>query len=134
MEAVLDGEMLQRVTKERALQLPATEIAYPFGPEWDVFKVGGKIFMIHTELEGELIAVIKARPGDSAALQEAFDDVTPGYHMNKKHWITLNSGGPLDQEFIEDLVTESYLLVVEKSLPREKWPVDPFTYGQDPKK
>lgn len=49
--------------------------------------------------------------------------------MNKLHWITLHPGGELDAEFVDDLVTESYLLVVE-NLPRNQQPVDPETFGQ----
>ena len=127
----MDGLTLQQIAKDSALQLPATALVHPFGPEWDVFKVSGKIFMIHTELNGELIAILKARPEDSRALRDAFADISPGYHMNKEHWITLHPGGNLDSEFVEDLVTESYLLVIEKSLPKARWPVDPFTYGQE---
>lgn len=50
--------------------------------------------------------------------------------MNKKHWITMTGGGRLDGQLVADLVTESYLLVVEK-LPRAQRPVDPATFGQD---
>jgi predicted DNA-binding protein (MmcQ/YjbR family) len=58
-----------------------------------------------------------------------YDDITPGYHMNKKHWITLNPNGRLEASLVEDLVTESYLLVLEK-LPKKQRPVDPTTFGQ----
>lgn len=36
--------MLQEHAKRVALELPFTEHCWPFGPEFDVFKVGGKIF------------------------------------------------------------------------------------------
>jgi len=52
--------------------------------------------------------------------------------MNKRHWITLNPGGAIDEELVRNLVTESYLLVVE-NLPRSKRPVDPQTFGQSAK-
>jgi predicted DNA-binding protein (MmcQ/YjbR family) len=55
-------------------------------------------------------------------------DVTAGYHMNKKQWITLESGGPIDKKLVEELVTESYRLVVG-NLPRSDHPVDPEMYG-----
>ena len=48
--------------------------------------------------------------------------------MNKKHWITLSPGGHLHKSLVDDLVTESYLLVVE-NLPRAKRPVDPELFG-----
>ena len=49
--------------------------------------------------------------------------------MNKQHWITLHPGGNLQKQLVEDLVTESYLLVVE-NLPRAERPVDPATFGR----
>lgn len=49
--------------------------------------------------------------------------------MNKKHWITLHPSGELDKQLIDDLVTESYLLVVE-NLPHAKRPVDPAIFGR----
>jgi predicted DNA-binding protein (MmcQ/YjbR family) len=52
--------------------------------------------------------------------------------MNKQHWITLHPGGHLQKRFVDDLVTESYLLVVE-NLPRAKRPVDPATFGNSDK-
>ncbi len=48
--------------------------------------------------------------------------------MNKNHWITLNPGQTLTSQLVDDLVTESYLLVVEK-LPRARQPVDPNQFG-----
>ena len=50
--------------------------------------------------------------------------------MNKQHWITLHPGGELDEGLVEDLVTESYLQVLEHSVPKSQWPVDPTTFGQ----
>lgn len=50
--------------------------------------------------------------------------------MNKRHWISLHPGSGLDTELVDDLVTESYLLVVERNFPRRKRPVDPETVGQ----
>ncbi|WP_430459363.1 MmcQ/YjbR family DNA-binding protein [Rhodococcus opacus] len=49
--------------------------------------------------------------------------------MNKRHWITLSPGGTIDKGLVDDLVTESYLLVVN-NLPRPERPVDPETFGQ----
>lgn len=48
--------------------------------------------------------------------------------MNKRHWITFTPGGDIDAALIE-LVTESYLLVVEK-LPKHQRPVDPDSFGR----
>lgn len=119
---------LQERAAERAQELPGAELTHPFGEDWDVYKVRGKVFMLATAVTQEPIVVLKAAPADARSLREAHEDVSPGYHMNKKHWITLHPGGGLDEQLVDDLVTESYLLVVE-GLPRRLRPVDPTTFG-----
>lgn len=85
--------------------------------------------MLMTATTGEPIVTVKAAPDDGRALREQFDVIRPGYHMNKRHWITVHPGGDLPRQLVEDLMTESYLLVVE-GLPRAKRPVDPATFGR----
>lgn len=72
---------------------------------------------------------MKAASSDGQALREEYNDIAPGYHMNKEHWITLSPGGSIDRTPVEDVVTDSYLLVVEK-LPTAKRPVDPSNFGR----
>ncbi|HEX7350961.1 MmcQ/YjbR family DNA-binding protein [Brachybacterium sp.] len=123
----MDGQTLQDIARARALELPAAGITRPFGPEYDVAKVVGKMFLLLTEVRGERIVVMKADPRESEMLRETHPDITPGYHMNKRHWITLSPGGGLDEQLVRELVTDSYLLVVE-TLPRAQRPVDPSRF------
>lgn len=125
----MKGSKLQDVAREIAEELPTSTMSHPFGPEYEVFKVKGKVFMLLTEVPGDPVVVLKAEPEDSEALRQSHHDITPGYHMNKKHWITVNPGGTVDAELLDDLVTESFLLVVE-GLPKREQPVDPQTFGQ----
>ncbi|MEU4015379.1 MmcQ/YjbR family DNA-binding protein [Microbacterium sp. NPDC028030] len=128
----MGGKTLQQHAAERAEELPGAEMSHPFGAEWDVYKVRGKVFMLQTATTGTPIVTLKSAPEDARALRSAHPDITPGYHMNKKHWITLHPGGGLDADLIRELVTESYLLVLENSVPKSQWPVDPRTFGQEP--
>lgn len=125
----MDGKALQKAAADCAEGLPGTDLEYPFGPEWEVFKVRGKVFLLMAEVGGRPLVTVKADPSDAKALCEGNADITPGYHMNKRHWITLEGGGAIGRELVEELVTESYLLVVAK-LPRAQRPVDPHTYGR----
>lgn len=122
---------LQLRATSRAQELPGAVLTYPFGEDWEVFKICGKVFMLQAEVAGKLIVTLKATPADSTVLREAQDDIVPGFHMNKRHWITLLPGGTLDPELVDDLVTESYLLVIEKNVPKSQWPVDPRAFGQN---
>jgi predicted DNA-binding protein (MmcQ/YjbR family) len=119
---------LQRRAAARAEELPGADLEHPFGPEWDVWKVRGKVFLLLAEVGGVPVVTVKAAPEDAVALRGQHDDVTPGYHMDKRHWITVRPGGGLEEDLLDDLVTESYLLVVE-GLPRARRPVDPATFA-----
>lgn len=123
----MKGRQVQDAAREVAEGLPASAMSHPFGPEYEVFKVKGKVFMLLTEVPGDPIAVLKADPEDSLALRESHEDITPGYHMNKRHWITLTSGDTLDTRLVRELVTDSYRLVVA-GLPRAERPVDPESW------
>lgn len=125
----MDGTALLHQATDRAYELPGTELTHPFGPHWEVFKVSGKVFMLQTSVTGEPMVTLKSTPADGRTLRESYRDITPGYHMNKRHWITLHPGGEIDATLVDDLVTESYLLVVE-GLPKARRPVDPATFGQ----
>lgn len=126
----MNGEELQQHARARADELPGAELTHPFGPDWEVFKVRDKVFMLMTDVSDEPIVVLKTDPHGGAALREEHEDITAGYHMNKKYWITLHPSGDLQTQLIDDLVTDSYLLVVE-NLPHAKRPVDPATFGRN---
>ena len=125
----MDGPELQERAATRTGELPGSELTHPFGEDWEVWKVRGKVFMLQTDVTGEPIVIIKAAPADGEALRSAHPEITPGYHMNKKHWITVNPGGTVDPELLDDLVTESFLLGGE-GVPKREPPGVPQTFGQ----
>jgi predicted DNA-binding protein (MmcQ/YjbR family) len=108
----MNGSALHKTAAACAQELPGAQLEYPFGPAWEVFKVRGKVFMLMTEVQGRPVVTLKADPVEAHALREQYSYITPGYHMNKKHWITLDSGEGVDKELVEELVTDSYRLVV----------------------
>ena len=124
----MDGRALQRRASERAKQLPGSYLDHPFGDEWDVHKVRGKVFMLQTELDGEPVITVKTHPDDALALLSTHASIAVGYHMNKRHWITVHPGDDIDGALVDDLVTEAYLLVLEKNVPKSQWPVDPAAF------
>jgi predicted DNA-binding protein (MmcQ/YjbR family) len=124
----MNGSTLHKTAADCAEELPGAQLEHPFGPDWEVFKVHGKVFMLMTEIPGRPIVIVKADPGESLALREQNRHITLGYHMNKKHWITLEGGEGVDTTLVEELVTDSYLLVVA-GLSKAEQPVDPHTYG-----
>jgi predicted DNA-binding protein (MmcQ/YjbR family) len=55
---------------------------------------------------------IKCSPEESKQLQSQYEGVKPGYHMNKKHWISVYFNQDVPDTKILELVTNSYDLVV----------------------
>lgn len=124
----MNGATLHKTAAVHAEELPGAELAHPFGPDWEVFKVRGKVFMLMTEVPGRPVVILKADPDEARALREHNSHITPGYHMNKRHWITLEGGAGIGKTLVRELVTDSYRLVVAR-LPKAEQPVDPHTYG-----
>ena len=99
------------------LGFAGAEETYPFGPRTTVFKVRGKIFAI-AALDAEPPSIsLKCEPGLALQLRANHAAITPGYHLNKRHWNTVRCDGSLPERLVRDLVEDSYDLVVE-SLPK----------------
>ncbi|MGX7687011.1 MmcQ/YjbR family DNA-binding protein [Flectobacillus roseus] len=82
----------------------------PFGPETLVYKVMGKIFAL-TGLDSEVFTVnLKCDPEKAISLREEFSFIIPGYHMNKKHWNTVNFERT-PTKMATELINHSYEIV-----------------------
>jgi predicted DNA-binding protein (MmcQ/YjbR family) len=102
---------------EACLAKPGSTEDYPFGDEVAVFKVAGKVFAL-VPLAGSPASVsLKCDPGLAADLRQRYPAVTPGYHLNKRHWNTVTLDGSVPGEELLDLIDHSYQLVVA-GLPR----------------
>ncbi len=64
---------------------------------------------------------LKCDPEQAILLREQYEQVLPGYHMNKKHWNTVLPEAGLTFDFLKSLIDNSYSLVVSK-LPKGKKP------------
>ncbi len=92
---------------------PAALDSYPFGESWQVFKVKGKMFAVIAERAGRLSVNLKCDPVEAQMLRDIFPDVTPGYHMNKRHWNTVYVDGELPVGEVERMIENSWALVVK---------------------
>ena len=81
-------------------------------PDVTVFKTGGKIFAI-TRLEGSPLRVsLKCDPDLAEQLRLTYPAIQPGYHLNKRHWVTITLDGSVSDETLFELLEDSYDLVV----------------------
>lgn len=112
------------------LAFPGSEETFPFGPNTSVFKVGGKMFALSQLGAEDLRVSVKCEPALAEELREAHAEVIPGYHLDKRHWNTIIVNGGLPEQMIEDMIEDSYDLVVS-ALPAARrralrWrPADP---------
>ena len=107
------GEKIDVIDDWRAfcLSMPAATEDMPFGPEFLVYKVAGKIFAIFVWQDEPPRMNLKCEPNLALSLRQQYPSVTAGYHMNKKHWNTVQLDGTIDEETIQDWVRASYDLV-----------------------
>ncbi len=89
----------------------------PFGADNLVFKIGGKMFALLALDEIPAAANLKCDPDLALELRDRYEQVRPGYHMNKRHWNTVELGTGLPDGEVRTMIDHSYELVV-KGLPK----------------
>lgn len=89
----------------------------PFDFNTLVFKVDTKMFCL-CDIDLFESVNLKCDPQKAINLREKFAGINPGYHMNKKHWNTVDINKDVPDSLILKMIDESYLLVI-KSLPKK---------------
>lgn len=97
--------------------LKGTEETFPFDKTTLVFKVMGKMYALIDINESNTIN-LKCDPEMAVELRERYEEIQPGWHMNKTHWNTVNLRGNLKDAMIREMIVNSYDLVV-KSLTKK---------------
>ena len=113
--------MTEKDLHEYLLSLPGAWLDYPFGEGTAVYKVGHKdipgqaekLFAIVAEGSEPVRVSLKTDPELNRTLQERYESVLPGYHLNKKHWMTVICSGQLGDDEVKDLARLSHRLVTE---------------------
>ena len=91
----------------------------PFDDETLCFRVGNKIFAI-TDIEKTPASYnLKCNPERALELREEYEAISPGWHMNKKHWNTVTPDASIPDSLIYELIDHSYELVF-KSLKKSE--------------
>ena len=105
--------------REYCLAKPGASESTPFGPDVLVFKVGGKIFALAALDEVPARANLKCDPDLALELRDRYEQITPGYHMNKKHWNTVEIENGIPDAELRNMIDHSYDLIA-KSLQQAK--------------
>ncbi len=103
--------------REYCLSKPRATEGTPFGPDVLVFKVRGKMFALAALEEVPTTVNLKCEPDLALDLRDRYEQVQPGYHMNKKHWNTVEIDSEIPDAEVRKMIDHSYELVA-KSLPK----------------
>ena len=103
--------------REYCLAKPGATEDMPFGEGHLVFKVGGKMFALVGLEEIPATANLKCDPDRALELRDRYEEVRAGYHMNKKHWNTVEIAAGIPEKELRTMIDHSYELVV-RGLPK----------------
>jgi predicted DNA-binding protein (MmcQ/YjbR family) len=104
---------------DRCASLPGAVEDYPFGDDVAVFKVGGKMFALVALDASPGDVSLKCDPQWALVLRDQYEAVRSGYHLNKRHWNTVDLDGDVDDAALAEMIDHSYELVVSR-LPRHQ--------------
>lgn len=93
---------------------PGSAEDYPFGDEVAVFKVAGRMFALVSLGHPPGSVSLKCDPDLADDLRARYAAITPGYHLNKRHWNTVALDGSVPDEDLLELIDQSYELVVAR--------------------
>jgi predicted DNA-binding protein (MmcQ/YjbR family) len=103
--------------RDYCLSFKHVEEKLPFDESTLVFYVKGKMFCL-ADIDTFDYINVKCDPEKAIMLREQYDEVIPGYHMNKKHWNSIQTTGKLSDKLIKEWINDSYYLVVA-GLPKK---------------
>ena len=81
---------------------------------WIRYQIGGKMFaaICLDDKDEPYYITLKLEPLDGDFLRQKYEDVIPGYYMNKMHWNSIKADGKVPDDLLRDLLDKSYRLVL----------------------
>jgi predicted DNA-binding protein (MmcQ/YjbR family) len=105
--------------RDWCLSMPGAAETFPFEPGVSVFKAAnGKMFAISVTTREPLDVSVKCDPDLAVALRGEYTAIVEGYHLNKRHWITITLNSDVPDERVRQLVGDSHDLVKSRSRSR----------------
>lgn len=113
--------------KQHCLSFTSATEEYPFGDTPTVMKVAGKMFaLIGSSATAAFPTIsLKCDPFIGELLRSQYEAVKPGYHLNKRHWITVDVDGTVPDGELRDMIASSYHLIVKKLSKAEQAKLQP---------
>lgn len=94
-----------------SLSKPFATEDMPFGPEYVVFRIGGKIFCCFALLLGNVVQ-LKWNPDEFDKVIDEYSYVRQAWHWHKRHMIQFNlDDAPIPDSVVMNLIDRAYLYV-----------------------
>ena len=82
---------------------------------WIRYQIGGKMFaaICLDDATGKAVYItLKLKPEEGDFLRQQYEDIIPGYYMNKVHWNSIKAEGTVPDELVKEMLDKSYQLVL----------------------
>lgn len=81
---------------------------------WIRYQIGGKMFaaVCLDSNNNPHYITLKLNPAEGEFLRQQYEDIIPGYYMNKVHWNSVKADGNVPDELLKDMLDKSYQLVL----------------------
>jgi len=92
-----------------------------FKEEWNAtrYMIRGKMFAMQGgDKAGRPIITLKLELSMGEVLRQQYEDVIPGYYMNKEHWNSVYLEGEVPDDVLKDMLDRSHQLILA-SLPKK---------------
>ncbi len=100
-------------------KMPFSDVPDKYSCDVLCFYVASKWFCF-VNIEVFDFCCIKCRPEEAEELRNKYDGIKPGWHMNKKYWISVYFNQDVPDSKIKELVRRSYELVFNSLTKRER--------------
>ena len=105
-------------------EIPGAKIDQPFEEDFNTYIARHvdteKWFAALLDHDGRRMVNLKCDPIESEFLQSVFQGITPGYHMNKTHWISVYFDSDVPDELFRQLTMSSFRLTEKRNKKRLK--------------
>ena len=82
--------------------------------KWDRYLIEDKMFVAicYDNNHKDVYITLKLEPLEGDFLRRQYEDIIPGYYMNKTHWNSIKTDGNVPDELLKELLDKSYELVL----------------------
>jgi predicted DNA-binding protein (MmcQ/YjbR family) len=95
-------------------------VEFPFDNTCMSFKLVSKFFAFINIKNKKNEISLKCDPWLATAFREQYEGVAPGYHLNKKHWNTIDADSDVPEGKVLEMIDMSYDLIYKKLKKQER--------------